>query len=454
MSLIDLYSDQKGDIMKIGIVVPNEIMPDICGFIDKEFPDITPVPFSYRSIMEIPEILSGRQNKAEALLFLGETARRYAEKALPPTSEWLTIPRSTASLLRLLFRAAVNGSGMHIATDWGNTDLFHLAFKEVGLTKEHASVYTLPFSPYTEALLVKDANEMEILYRSGKVDVCITIFYKVRDILKARGVPVYILQPSFDDIRSALQRLVLSHELHLSQNSQIAVISVKTDIPPDRFPGSSGYDLALEQLSVTRHICQFARTIQAACIEQPPSGYLLFGTRALLENATDHFHRLPLLENVAEETAFTLSVGFGYGTTADEAKLHAERAMERAAAGGGNKAYLIGRELITPVPMAKNDQSALKKTDRPIGGEFLALSQKTGISIRVLTYLYRACRDTGRQRFTSAELADLTGVTPRTMNRILLKLIDHHLAQEVGRQYTRQTGRPSRVIELLIKSQL
>lgn len=440
--------------MRIGIVVPKEIMTDIHGFIKKEFPDIESVTFPYQSIMDIPGILSGHQNKADALLFLGETARRYAEKALPPTSEWLTIPRSTASLLRLLFRAAVSGYGMHIATDWGNEDLFRLAFQEVGLTSRQASVYTLPFFPYTESLLVKDANEMEMLYRNGKVDLCITIFYQVRDMLKARGVPVYILQPSFDDIRSALQRLVLAHELQLSQNSQIAVISIRTDIPSARFPESSGYDLALEQLSVTRHIYQFARAIQAACIEQPPSGYLLFGTRTLLENATDHFHHLPLLENVAEETAFTLSIGFGYGATADEAKLHAQRAMEHASADGGNTAYLIGKELATPVPMSRNDQSAQKKTDRPIADEFLSLSQKTGISIRILSRLYQSCRDTGRQRFTSAELADLTGVTPRTMNRILLKLIDHHLAQEVGRKYPRQTGRPSRVIELLIKSQL
>lgn len=440
--------------MKTGIVVPHDLVSEISNFINREFPEMEAIPFPYSTIGEIPSIISGRQSQVDALLFLGDTARKYAQSRVSPAIEWISIPRSSSSLLRLLFRVAVDGFNMRIVTDCPNKDLFHIAIKEIGLRPDQISVYHIPVLPYTDSLLKKDAEKMIQIYQKGQAEFCITIFHQIEKILKAQGIPVYSLPPSFDDIRSALQRLILSHELKLSQNSQIAVISVKTDIPPDRFPDSSGYDLALEQLSVTRHIYQFARTIQAACIEQPPSGYLLFGTRTLLENATDHFHRLPLLENVAEETAFTLSVGFGYGTTADEAKLHAERAMERAAAGGGNKAYLIGKELITPVPMAKNDQSALKKTDRPIDGEFLALSQKTGISIRVLTYLYRACRATGRQRFTSAELADLTGVTPRTMNRILLKLIDHHLAQEVGRQYTRQTGRPSRVIELLIKNQL
>lgn len=437
--------------MRIGIVVPGEILPEISGFIEKEFPEIEPVPFPYRSIMDIPEILSGHQRNADALLFLGETARRYAEKAVPSNAQWLTIPRSSAALLRLLFRAAVAGFGMRIVTDWGNENLFRVAFREVGLSDENASVIALPFIPYNESLLLRNAARMEALYREGRVDFCVTIFYRVCDMLRARGVPVYILQPSFDDIRSALQRLILSHELQLSQNSQIAVLSIRVDTPEEEFHNDDSWGLALARLPVTKHIYQFAREIQAACIEQPPSGYLLFATRALIENATDHFHRFPLLSHVKEETDFTLSAGFGYGQTAGEAKLHAQRAMLRAIESGGNAAYLIGKELSTPVPMAGSDQNAQKKEERPVSAKFLHLSQKTGISLRVLARLSGACRETGRQRFTSSELADLTGVTPRTMNRILAKLLDCHLAQETGRQFSNQSGRPSRIIEILIK---
>lgn len=438
--------------MKIGVVVPRELNPDICRFIAQEFSEIEPVPFSYASIEEIPSLLAGRQSQADAFLFLGNTARRYTETVLPPTSEWLTIPRSTASLLRLLFRAQVAGFRMRIATDWPQTDFFRLAFREVGITDEQAVIRTLPFFPYNEALLLKDADDLERMYRAGEIDFCITIFYRVRDILLSRGVPVYILQPSYEDIRSALQRLVLAHELRASQDSQIAVIAIHTDIPEGAFPSGSGYELALEQLRVTRHIYQFARTIQAACIEQPPAGYLLFATRALIENATDHYRHFPLLAEIREDTAFTISAGFGYGLTADEAKLHAERAMEHAASTGGNCAFLIGKGLFTPVPMSQNDQKSEQKKDaRAIDERFLRLSSATGVSVRIFMTLSRTARATGRTRFTSAELADQAGVTPRTMNRILQKLIDHHLAHEVGKKFTKKSGRPSRLIELTLQ---
>lgn len=437
--------------MKIGVVVPSELNPDICRFLAQEFAEVDPVPFPYRSIEEIPSLMAGKQSLADAFLFLGDTARRYTETVIPPTAEWLTIPRSTASLLRLLFRAQVAGFSMRIATDWPRGDIFRLAFREVGISEARASVHILPFFPYNESLLIKDANDMERMYRAGEVDFCITIFYRVRDILLSRGIPVYILQPSYEDVRSAIQRLILARELRESKDSQIAVISITTDIPDGALPSGDGYDLALEQLRVTRQIYQFARTIQAACIEQPPAGYLLFATRAFIENETDRYRHFPLLEEVRKGTAFTVSVGFGYGVTADEARLHAQRAMNHAAAGGGNRAYLIGKGLFTPVPMSQNDRNAQDSAPLPIDQRFLRLSNATGVSLRILTALYRASRDTGRVRFTSAELADRASVTPRTMNRILQKLIEHRLAQEVGKQFTRQSGRPSRIIELLFQ---
>lgn len=440
--------------MRIGIVVPGEIMDEIIHFLSKEFPEIEAVPFPYRTIVDIPDILSGHQGNIDTFLFLGNTARRYAEKAIPHSSEWLTIPRSVSALLRLLFRAEVAGHSMKIATDMDNTTLFDLAFREIGLPPEEGHVEIMPVKAYSEGLLIRDAARMEKLYRSGAVSFCITIFYQVRDMLKKRGVPVYILQPSYEDIRNGLQRLVLTYELQLNQNNRLAVIAIHTDTPKNPIPEATDFRLSLEKLAVAREVYRFAKSMDAACIEQPPAEYMLFATSSIIENMTDHYRHLHILQNVAENTAFTLSIGIGYGSTAADAKYHALRAMNHAIAAGGNQAYLIGRDLFTPVPMAANDKANNCRKEGPIDEKFLYLSKKSGVSIRILSNLYHACRDEGRLRFTSAELADLIGVTTRTMNRIIAKLIDHHLAQDVGRQFTEKTGRPSRIIEILLEPKM
>ena len=56
-------------MLRIGIVVPSEIMPDILSFISKEFSDIAPVPFPYHSIVDIPELIAGRQSQVDTFLF-------------------------------------------------------------------------------------------------------------------------------------------------------------------------------------------------------------------------------------------------------------------------------------------------------------------------------------------------------------------------------------------------
>lgn len=253
---------------------------------------------------------------------------------------------------------------------------FRLAFQEIGIPPEQYEVTLLSARSYDEARLREEADRIEALWRSGKIDFCVTIFFNIRDLLLARHVPVYVLQPSFEDIRGGIERLVLSHELRLSRNSQLAVIAVKTDIPEDRFPADSGYELALAQLHVTKRIYQFARAIQAACIELAPAEYLLFTTRSLVENGTAQYRRLSLLDTVRRETPFTLSVGFGLGATAEEAKLHAQRAMAHAAASGGGRAFLIGSGIFSPVPMSRNDRQDQQTESRPYQEAFLSLAKR------------------------------------------------------------------------------
>lgn len=134
-------------MLRIGIVVPSEIMPDILSFISKEFSDIAPVPFPYHSIVDIPELIAGRQSQVDTFLFLGNTARHYAEKSIPHNTEWVTIPRSTSALLRLLFRAEVAGYPMKVATDMDHVDYFQLAFHEIGYAAEDTHVEVIPFFP-------------------------------------------------------------------------------------------------------------------------------------------------------------------------------------------------------------------------------------------------------------------------------------------------------------------
>lgn len=428
--------------MKIGLVIPRQLMDDIESYIHCEFPDLAIQRFPYDMIPDIPGVIEGRQSQVDALLFLGETARRWAAREMHPTVPWITIPRSSASLLRLLFRAARAGLRMHVASDFQQADFFRRAFYEAGLSGKDASLRLVTPYPYTPDLPEQDAAEMEGLIQGGAADFGITVFYKVALLLQEKGLPVYMLRPAFEDIRHALEELIISCRLAESRQSQIAAVALHIDPVTD--DTLSDYDLSLEQLKAARHIYECARRLQAACTEISSREYLLFTTRQPVEQETGGFRAFRLLRAVREGSGLTLSAGIGYGTTAEDAKSRARKAMIRAMAAGGSRAFFLGEQggLIGPIgaPAASG-----------VGEEaLLALSRKSGVGMSYLARLQKLCRDQG-SRFTPAELADATGITLRTMNRILLKLIDCGACRETGRRFSHKSGRPSRVVELYLE---
>ena len=435
--------------MRLGIVIPEELMQDTCSYIEKEFPEEQVVPFPYHFISEIPEVLQGHQSRADSFLFLGETARFYASREIQPTIPWESIPRSASSLLRLFVQACRSGYALRIATDMHEPEVFQRAFREAGLTPQETRLSFIPPLPYTDHFITADAEALEKRVLSGESAFCITIFYQVYHLLRKRHIPVYMLLPSYEDIHQTVSKLIMTCRLKASRDSRMTVLAVHTDIGETEDTLSGDYDQALEQLNVTRYVYEFARRIQAACIDSPPRDYLLFSTYLQVEQELEHFQTLSLLQAVQRHTACTLSVGVGYGETASAACSHAKRAMYEASRQGGGRACLCGINGHAVKALPAGDAIV---SDSALDMRLSEISRRTGISLRILSMLCAVCRERGNSRFTAAELADASDVSQRTINRILLKLMDGGYCQEVGKSFIHQNGRPSRILDLRLLS--
>jgi response regulator of citrate/malate metabolism len=99
-------------------------------------------------------------------------------------------------------------------------------------------------------------------------------------------------------------------------------------------------------------------------------------------------------------------------------------------------------------PIRSNHASGQEKSKNKVDQRFLAISERAGISVNTVFRLHNILEQQGRTRFTTVELAELTGVTSRTMNRIIDKLAAHGLCFEVGKRVLAKAGRPSRIIEI------
>ncbi len=436
--------------MRLGIAAPLEIADKIIPIIKKDFLQIQPILYLYKSFLELPTILAKEQGQLDALLFTGKNVLTYAEKHITPTIPWESVPRSGSSLLQILLQITLSAQHniFHISTDLYDQTQLQETYRELGLDYNNFEIYTIPDIPYddTYSAYACAAHEQNYLYK--KASCCITASYTVYQQLRAKEIPCYLYFPTASAIRQTLHKIQLNHLVQISQQSQIVALYLQIDTPSEYSVfNDDEYQYIIDRTNVTRQIYIFAQSIKAAVVEVGVREYLLFSTKYLLESVTNNFEKIDIMHTIKKHTASTLSVGVGYGATAQEAKSNANLGMQRSSTLGGDTAFIVysKTKIIGPLHSQK------KLSPEPkIDEKFLTISDKTEISINTIFHLHSIIKRQGKNQFTSSELAELLGVTLRTMNRIIVKLMKHEFCFEVGKRSLNKNGRPSRIVQINI----
>ena len=434
--------------MKIGMVGPKVWLDESMKRISHDFPDILFIPFPYHLPIELPDILEGEQHRCDFFLFMGETARRWAARQITPAVPWFGIPRSTAAFLRILTQASYHGCPPRFITDYQDPDYFRHALDEAGITPEDSYVSIISYGTFNaDRYMSQNAELMIKEFHKGKAAFCATIFSETYDILQKNHIPSYYFIPCFEDTRHRVQEIVTSSRLQASRQNRIAIMSVHIDSEGEDISGKNDLlSKTMAKLETARHIYDFAYRLQSSCVPLGMDDFMIFTMKDSLEAATNHFTQVDLLRTASNTADLTLSIGIGCGETVLNAESRARQAMKDAIANHGNCAYFIGdREgCIGPIRWG----SAAPVQESP---DFLiAVAKETGISFHYLQSMRRLCLKEQTRLFTPSQLADAAGIRKRTMNRILLKLMDHGYCREKGKTFPKQRGRPSRIVELLL----
>lgn len=439
--------------MKLGIVGPLEPIEKITQIIKREFHQIDPFPFIYKTYAEAPTLIEQHQAYLDVILFAGATPLSYAAKHLKQIIPWESVPRSGSSLLRVLLNIMLSNKYdiCRISSDLYDSSQLYEAYEEIGLTKDRLQVYTANKTPDADDYVDYVSAFHEQYYLRNQVSCCITALSNVHKRLTAKNIPCFRVDPTADIIRQTLHKIQLNYLLHVSQQSQIVALYIQIDSANEySLLHDSEYQYIIDKTNVTREIYLFAQRIQAAVIEVGLREFLLFSTKQLLESVTNNFEKIDLLQTVRKNTSSTLSVGVGYGETAQKAKINASIGMARASKLGGDTAIIVysDNQIIGPIRTSEPIQQ--EGSSHKIDKKFLAVSEKSGISVNTVFQLHSIIEQQGKSRFTTSELAELSGVTLRTMNRIIAKLIVHGFCFEVGKRILTNAGRPSRIIEICI----
>lgn len=403
----------------VGIVGPGDLV-DLVLAVTRGSMDVELVPLAYRHEDEAVELVAAEQEQVDGLLFTGVIpyARATVEGVLRRPAEHVSY--TGATLLRALveqLRLGHDAAALSIDTLTRAqvietmtearlpTDKVHVLAYRVGLTSEE----------------VVDFHRRARKEAQTKLAItCLGSAFRVLD----QEMSAVRLVPSRHEIRAALRQLVLTLTSLRTGDAQVAIGLVDLDGASDAW--------------LRRNIAVLGGTLARL-----DDGYLVVSTAGLLERVTDHYHYLPLLEQLGRRHD-RVHVGFGVGRTAAEAESLARRALGRSHA-AGDTAAAVALADDTDIILGTSGGGAPAVAPEKLS----QLARRAGLNGTTL----RRLKDltTTRQAdkgITANDVAGHLGVQQRTARRILKRLERSGIAEPLGGLRNGTSGRPRIVYRL------
>ena len=345
--------------------------------------------------------------------------------------------------------ASLKGYPPRFVTDYANKEYFRHALDEAGISIDSSSISYVSYINYGtfngDEYMKKNADMMMEEYRKTGASYCATIFIGTYEILKQHHIPVYYMMPSFEDVRHTVQDVITSAEMVKNGDDQVTIITIRIDLPDPvslsvkSFPQ---YDKGF--VTANNLINEFCFKLKGACFRTGDDTFVIITTNNTLKALTHQYTRLALLHRISECTNLTISVGFGTSDIILEAKIRSQKALQFAETNGGNCAFFLGDRESLIGPIHSGTTAPLKESDKHL----FELAKTINVNYQHLKAISQLSSMEHRNTFTAAELADACGIRNRTMNRIILKLMDCGCCKEIGTTSPMQRGRPRRIVEL------
>jgi len=437
--------------LKLGLIGHNRTIGIVMKIMSQSFPyvEITEIPMDTTDIIPVVSYIKANEHHFDGLLFTGKTPYDLVNMAIISKKPWMYIQHDTSRLLSGLLEASfINGFDIRkISIDSYSEEDVYCIYENLKIPEKELNIYICQNLPYNDEYLAKIKNFHRENYENRNVNVCITGISSVYEYLTGSGIPCIVLDPTKQSIEDAIKYYDIKKRSKLQENSDIVVLAIERDLPDEyALIKENEYQLSLEAMKISQEIYRFSQRIQAAVIEKEMGTYMLFTTKPLFEMETEQLQKINILTKQDMVQFGTLSIGIGYGETPREAKYNASLGLLKAKKKGGNRAYKVeNNQYFGPIiPVHEPSNSPQDKID----GYFQEIAFATGISLNSIIKFQTIMDINKKDTFTPLELAKSYGVSLRSMNRLLEKLLDNNYARIIGYNMRNSAGRPSRIIRL------
>jgi hypothetical protein len=405
-------------MLAVGVVGPEDLVQRVVAVGAPSGATLLPLP--YRHETEAVELVEQAHSKVDAFLFTGVVPYTIATEAGVIDRPAMYVSYDGATLLRALVELLRLG---HNVTQFSIDTLRRSEVLETLIEAKLPTdqIHVLPYRPglTSDDIVAFHRNARERYDTKVAISCLGSAFH-----LLENEMPSVRLAPSRYSIRSTLQALVLTTTGQHVGDAQVALGVIELPEPDDALAA----DLIM---------------LGGSLAALPDGRNLVVTTRGLLEQATEQFTRMPLLDHLAARHA-TAYVGFGVGRTAAEAEALARRAVGRAAS-IGSVAGVVSMSDDVEIVIEPSGEQTSTMLGAARGTESLPLlARRVGLNTQTLVRM-RELTATLPDGLTTQDVADHLAVQLRTARRVLKRLERAGLAAPTGTQQHGRTGRPPTV---------
>lgn len=276
--------------------------------------------------------------------------------------------------------------------------------------------------------------------------LCVTTFRNVFTILQESNISCALAEAEKETLMSEVKSLLLLCRLKQRKNNNTVVIYTYLRAKDDFFISNENQTQEIMEINhVYELLALFSQQIDGALFTLSNNECVIVcNNQMIIEQVTSQYTEFRLIEDVNRETMFHISVGIGYGDTLLQSRQNAIIGVNNANRYGGNGAFLVydPQHIIGPFGIPLEDN----RNEKWIYDEYLTqVAKACELSINTIYRLHDIATRKRGHAFTAKELSTLMKVTPRTINRILNKLVEKSYVDVIGHHVIGERGRPSRI---------
>ncbi|UTE77436.1 hypothetical protein [Rossellomorea sp. KS-H15a] len=410
----------------------------------KMFPNFQPVYRMSDHLYDATSFTKELSDMVDVLLFTGWSSYSLSRKCIPAHIPAHYVPLKGAGLYRALFEMKKSHSSVKsISID----SLKSLDIKRV-LEEVNEELTVTSFDGITSVEHIRELIDFHIEnFHSLQSNGAITGLKAVADELKRLNIPAQWVVPTEDDIIVTLERALLSTEKRQNRETQIVFGLIQIDGYHELVSQISSEHLIQRQnLQLNRLILDYVEELEGHLTTLSGNEYMFITTRGVFERVTQGYKWLPLIEEAKKQLDLQLSIGIGFGLSANAAGTHARIALMQAKEFGGECCFIVkeDRSVFGPVELSAPITYPIHITDNAL----LKKAEQAGMSAIYQQKLISLIKRKRQSQFTAQELAETLGITARSAHRIILKWLDAELINIIGFEKILTRGRPRQVYEL------